>query len=71
MSKDGKFKDFYNLASNESTWINTLKQYEEQTNTNITNTSEDQENENILNISSVSLFFEERYNEEEPTRNRT
>ncbi len=30
ISKDGKFKDFYNLASNETMWIDTLKQYEGQ-----------------------------------------
>ncbi len=57
-----------NLASNESIWIDTLKQYEKHTNSN---TNGDEEDENILNISSDSLFFEERYNEEEPTRNRT
>jgi hypothetical protein len=44
ISKDGKFKDFYNLASNDCMWIDTLKQYEEQTNSNASGDEEDENN---------------------------
>jgi hypothetical protein len=57
MSKDGKVKDFYNLASNECMWVDTMKKYEEQINTNNTNANDDEEDEIALNISSDKYIF--------------